>query len=149
MSGEIERSENAVVKGSIVSGPNFKWPGIGNPFERWGMKIAQAPLPPPAPNAPDIRVVIKGNQPGPIGRFFGFVFSVIGALFVSAVAGVVAALVYSFRPELVRQIRNNVTEQPVYAAVAGAVVNLPLAAIASLLLIAWCLVPLALPPMLL
>lgn len=148
MSGDLERSDGAQVKGSVVRGPGFKWPGVVNPFSQLNIDVPNLPNIAEAPAAPSVQVV-SDTLPGPIARFFGFILRLIGAIFFSAIASLLAALVFNVRPELVGRIRANLHDQPVYAAVAGAVLNVPLLLVAGLLFVTFCLAPLALPPLLL
>lgn len=142
MSGSVDRGDGAQIAGSVIKGPGFKWPGL-NPFSQMN---AAAPIAPEAPTPPR-RVAV--DSPSAVSRFFSFILRVIGAVFFSAIASLLAALVFNVRPELVSRIRTNLHEQPVYAAVAGAVLNVPMLLVAGLLAVTFCLAPLALPPLLL
>jgi predicted flap endonuclease-1-like 5' DNA nuclease/cytoskeletal protein CcmA (bactofilin family) len=148
MSGDIQRDDNVVVRGKVVEGPGFVWPGIGNPFEQLGWVGPEPPTPPDI----DIQIpdVSGGNNSavGPVRGFINFILRLIGAAVFTAIAAALVAVVFSLRPEWVERIRTNVTKQTAYSGVVGAVVNLPLGLVAALLMITICLAPLALPPLL-
>lgn len=155
MSGSIEREDGTTINGSVVQGPGFKWPGLVNPFSQFGEaqvtapNAAAAPELSQAPQAPEIQFQVRNPETNPVQRFVAFILRLFGAVFFSALAALLTALVFNVRPELVARIRRNLNEQPVYAAVAGAVINVPLLLVSGLLFVTFCLAPLALPPLLL
>lgn len=149
MSGDIETRDGTQIHGNVVRGPGFKWPNMVNPFSEMAVSATNGANGSENASSSSVEVERKVSAPGVVERFFGFILRVIGAVFFSVVAALLAALVFNVRPELVSRIRTNLHEQPVYAAVAGAVLNVPMLLVSGLLFITFCLAPLALPPLLL
>jgi predicted flap endonuclease-1-like 5' DNA nuclease/cytoskeletal protein CcmA (bactofilin family) len=135
VSGDIERDEGASVSGDVMQGPSFRFPrGFA----------------PDAPDAPRRPGVSFNNEPE---NFFGWLIRLIGRLFVAALMTAFTMLLvgglFYLRPQWVADTRKQLTEHLALSAVVGAVANLTVIFLTSLLAITICLLPLALIPIVL
>jgi predicted flap endonuclease-1-like 5' DNA nuclease/cytoskeletal protein CcmA (bactofilin family) len=134
-SGNLDREAGSTISGDVIQGPSFRFPG------------RVVPNVPDVPKKPGISF---GSEPH---SFFGSIMGFIGRLFVAALMTAFTMLLvgglFYLRPQLIADTRKQLHEHLALSAVIGAVANLTIIFLASLLAITVCLLPLALVPMLL
>lgn len=132
LSGNIEQAPGARVHGNIVRGPNFKIPVPS---------IFQAPAAPAAP-VPSPAEVARPPRVGFFGSLFGFILRMLGAALLTVIVAVLAWLLYTVQPDLVRKVRRTAEEQPALSFAVGAIVNVGLLFVTFIFFVTVCLIPL-------
>lgn len=128
VSGNIDQDRDASVRGSVVRGPNLK---------------LQLPAVPPIPGVPGMQIIAPAapQPPSVMEMFAAFVWRVIRALLVLALAAGVAVLFYVWRPQWLEETRVVLVERTALSFATGLLFNLFGLAIIGLLWITVCFRP--------
>lgn len=134
MSGEIDQAAGARIQGNVARGPNLRIPVP---------EIFGAPAAPEAPATPERPFAPRPQQAerGIIGSLVGFILRLIGAAIFTGVVGVLAWLLYTTRPDIVRKVRVAAEEQLALSFAVGAIVNVGLLFLTMVFIFTLCLAP--------
>ncbi len=137
VSGEIDQASGASILGNVNRGPSFRLP-IPNVFG--------VPAIPATPGAVEQgwAAVAETERPNMVGGLVRFILRLIGATLLTGLLGLLAWLLYTVRPEIVRKIRITAEEQPALSFAVGAIVNVALFFVTVVLIATICLAPLGL-----
>jgi len=134
MSGEIDRAAGARINGNVARGPNLRIPVP---------EIFGAPAAPAVPATPESPAIPRPQQAGRgmLGSLVGFILRMIGAALFTGVVGVLAWLLYTVRPDIVRTVRATAEHQLALSFAVGAIVNVGLLFLTIVFIITGCLAP--------
>ena len=128
VSGDIDQDSGASVRGSVLRGPNLK---------------LQLPAVPSLPGVPGVQIIAPSapQPPSAMEMFAAFVWRVIRALLVLALAAGVAVLFFVWRPQWLEETRIVLVERTALSFATGLLFNLFGLAVIGLLWITICFRP--------
>lgn len=149
-SGELDQNDSAEIQGQLSLGPKVDFPFV----DFFGEEVAEelksefsAELDEARENAADSRAGARDaarQEEGVIGRFFSFVFRLVGAAVVTLVIGFGAGLLMRARPDYVESVRLRLQRERVANFAVGLLFNMGLGLLTVLFTIIICLFPMAL-----